>query len=407
MDRREFAKYSGTAFLGSFLFGACNKFDEEIEFILPKCNNPVKTESNNNLKPFRIIMNNDGNDGFQEKFTRNFMNENDFLHFRTTPLLEKSHVDAVFYCTGTTHVFSHRTIIGENFTNDFLGSLYRKGTDPLQLVIDKVRNYDKQVFFSLRMNDAHDSTVQEIFPIWKKKYSRYLMGLSGEEFSFGGNRWSAMNYEFEDVRIYILSLLEEVIHNYEVNGIELDFFRHPVFFKNQMIGDDATIEQLELMNKLLEEISLLIHQNNLRLAIRIPDSLTVCYKIGLDVNTWLCNQWVDITTLSGYFHLEPWSNIKLLKEVFNTQIYACLSRSRLKYFDNKTLPEEFWRGEGIMAKDAGADGLYTFNVFDTGNPLFYEMGDINLMQTKGKRLVENEGFYHNYWIKNCSRYSQL
>jgi hypothetical protein len=407
MDRREFVKYSGTTLLGTCLLGSCNKFDEELGFILPKCDNPLVPESSSLSKQFRIIMNNDGNDGFHERFTKKFTNESDFLNFRTTPLMENSHVDAIFYCTGTTHIFSHQTTYGENFYNNFLNSLHRKGTDPLRLVINHVRNYDKQVFFSLRMNDTHDSTAQHIFPEWKTKYEKYLMGSVGEEFPYGGNRWSAMNYEHDEVRHYILALLEEVIQNYEINGIELDFFRHPIFFRNQLFGKDATIEQLELMNTLIEEISSITHQNNLQLAIRIPDSLTVCYKIGLDINTWLCNQWVDITSLSGYFHLEPWSNIKLLKEVFDTQVYACLSRSRLKYFDNKTLPDEFWRGEGIIAKNAGADGIYFFNVFDPYNPLFYELGDVDLMQSKHKRLIENEGFYHNYWVKDCSNYSQI
>jgi len=257
------------------------------------------------------------------------------------------------------------------------------------------------------MNDTHDSVSMQVFPEWKIRNQKVLMGTDGDTYLYGGNRWSAMDYEFAEVRNYILSLIEEVINNYEINGVELDFFRHPIFFRNQLYGRDATIEQLELMNILIEEISSMAHQNNLQLAVRIPDSLTVCYKIGLDVNTWLCNHWVDITTLSGYFHLEPWSNIKLLKEVFNTQVYACLSRSRLKYFDNKTLPEEFWRGEGILAKNAGADGLYTFNVFDPNNSLFYELGDTELMHSMSKRLIENEGYYHNYWIKDCSNYSQL
>jgi len=216
-----------------------------------------------------------------------------------------------------------------------------------------------------------------------------------------------MNYDFSVVREYLFSICEEVIENYDIDGLELDFFRHPIFFRNQLFGEDAESDQIELMNDLVRRISKLAHYKNVQLAVRIPDSLTICYKIGLDVNSWLCSRWVDITTLSGYFHLEPWANIKLLKEVFNTQVYACLSSSRLKYFDNRILPEEFWRGEGILAKEAGADGLYFFNVFNPDNPLFYEFGDIAAMKSKFNRKIENEGYYHNYWIKDCGNYSQL
>jgi hypothetical protein len=174
-----------------------------------------------------------------------------------------------------------------------------------------------------------------------------------------------------------------------------------------MFGNIAGPEKIEMINELIEKISNAVHSKNLKLAIRVPDSLSVCYNIGLDLNTWLCNQWVDITTLSGYFHLEPWSNIKLLKEVFNSQFYACLSRSRLKFLDNKILPDEYWRGESILAMEAGADGIYTFNMTDPQDNLFYELGDIELMKSKPNNLRESEGFYHDYWIKNCSKFSIL
>ena len=407
MERRKFIKHSGAALLGSYFLNACQNGDETIDLVLPRCINSNSVQGKDLSNSFRIIMNNDGNDGFQEKYTKKYSNESDFLNLRITPLMQNSHVDAIFYCTGTTHIFSHKTNVGENFQNSFLNQLKWKGTDPLKLVIDHVHSFDKKVFFSLRMNDTHDSSVDHIFPDWKYKNRQFLMGNASDIFPFGGNRWSAMDYEFPEVRDYIYALCEEVINTYEIDGIELDFFRHPIFFRNQLFGQDASQEHIDLMNSLISLIHLAVQQKGLQLAIRIPDSLTICYKMGLDINTWLCNQWVDITSLSGYFHLEPWSNIKLLKEVFATQFYACLSRSRMKFFDNSTLPDEYWRGEGILAINSGADGLYTFNVFDPETPLFYELGDIEIMKEKESRLIENEGFYHNYWIKNCSKYSQL
>ena len=407
MKRRDFIKYSGASLFGSYFLGGCYKEDEESKLILPECQNPIGSQANIKSNPYRIIMNNDGNDGFSERVIKKYVNEDNFIEERTGPLMGGSHVDAIFYCTGTTHLFTHKTSIGENFQNDFLNTLYRKETDPLKIMIDNVRNNDKDVFFSLRMNDTHDYINAEIFPEWKNKNHKFLMGREGDMFDHGGNRWSAMDYEILEVRNYIFSIFEEVINNYEINGIELDFFRHPIFFKNQLIGNDATIEQIALLTELVMDISSLAHQNNLRVAIRIPDSLTICYKIGLDINTWLCSSFIDILVLSGYFHLEPWSNIRTLKEVFNVQIYPCLSKSRLKYMDNVILPDEYWRGESIIARESGADGVYTFNLTDPLNELFYELGDVELMKSKNNVFRENGGYYHNYWVKNCSKYSLL
>jgi uncharacterized lipoprotein YddW (UPF0748 family) len=42
--------------------------------------------------------------------------------------------------------------------------------------------------------------------------------------------WAALNFELPEVRTYLLRILEEVAGNYDLDGIEIDYLRAPLFF---------------------------------------------------------------------------------------------------------------------------------------------------------------------------------
>lgn len=107
----------------------------------------------------RVIMNNDGNDsrGAKEKTRKAFMES------RTTPLAG-THVDAIFYCDGIWGTFTHRSPTADLRTGsdkrylEWAVDLIKDGgPDPLGSMIDFGHKNDIEVFWSLRMNDTHDS----------------------------------------------------------------------------------------------------------------------------------------------------------------------------------------------------------------------------------------------------------
>ena len=86
MNRREFVKRSGTTLLSSYLFGACNNFDEEIKFVMPQCSNISSVQGSNSYDPYRIIMNNDGMDGFGKNIVSKYTEVDQFIEERNNPL---------------------------------------------------------------------------------------------------------------------------------------------------------------------------------------------------------------------------------------------------------------------------------------------------------------------------------
>ncbi len=87
---------------------------------------------------------------------------------------------------------------------------------------------------------------------------------------------------------------EEVCRNYDISGVELDFFRHPVFFKRAaMTGTPCNAEESALMTQLMRRIRIMTEEvaqlrgKPILLAVRVPDSTEYAKACGLDVETWL------------------------------------------------------------------------------------------------------------------------
>jgi len=358
----------------------------------------------------RIIMNNDGNEQPAEPVTPASL-----LADRTTPL-EDSQVDTIFYCTGVNNLYSHRSEVTEQMgvdrevkNKEWVAQLSAQDTDSLAIMVRWGKDHGREVFWSMRMNDRHDSSAQhaDLLCQWKRDHPELLMGRQGERWPCGANSWSALRYGRAEVREQVFRTLEDVCRRYDVDGIELDFFRHPLYFIEAMQGQPVPREKIAAMTSLVRRLRAMTdavgrkRSRPLLTAIRIPDSLGYCRAMGLDVQQWLAEDLIDLVIGGGYFKLEPWQNLVALGHEHNVPVYAALVRRRIEA--NAPEPEgptalEVWRGEALLAWRAGVNGIYTFNRFDPSDPLFSELGDPALLETldREERTAFDE---HSTWSK--------
>jgi hypothetical protein len=369
----------------------------------------------------RIIMNNDGNDCNKLASDAPITRET-FLARRTTALLG-SNVDTIFYCTGVFNLYTHRSELtqqlGEGETKDWAWALKlyeAEGVDPLEAMIEFCNTNRIEIFWSMRMNDTHDSGPdhQHLMCQWKRDHPEYMFGTVDERPAYGGRRWSALNYALPDVRQRVLDIFTDVCRRYPVDGIEMDFFRHPVFFLPQGAGQPVTQEHCDMMTDLLRHLRRMTEAvgrdrgRPLLISVRVPDSLGFAKAIGLDVQRWLEDDLVDIVAGSGYIQLEPWENLVALGKRYNVPVYAVLSGSRLV---DSAYPEsagkiEAWRGEALRAWRAGISGIYTFNRFVPTDPIFRELGDPKMLEQLPWTYERNVGpsSHVSRWLKGGERY---
>ena len=358
----------------------------------------------------RIICNNDGDDALRCKEPT----VESLLEKRPIALVG-THVDTIFYSTTQAlGMYSHNTKVAEvllkkekpwlakNWTKEFID----QGTDSLKIMVDFCHKNHIEIFWSMRMNDTHDASPVYghcFFPQWKKDHPEWLLGSLGSQRRHGAR--TAADYGRQEVRDMAFNVYQEVCQNYDVDGIELDFFRHAFFFKRHAMGQDCGQEERDIMTGLLRRIRKMTETVGLKrgrpilVTVRVPDSVGYCAAIGLDIVSWMEDDLIDILVPSGYVRLNPWKVSVELGHKYNLPVYPCLSETRVRDPEAHKVRAslECYRARAMNVWDSGADGVYLFNLFDPHLPHWSEMGDPKALQamdkvyTTGARSVNYAG----------------
>ncbi|MDX2081926.1 MAG: hypothetical protein SFU53_14170 [Terrimicrobiaceae bacterium] len=375
----------------------------------------------------RLIWNNDGNDlvglGDSEPATPEAFYAGRFAG------LEGSQVDAVCYCTGVFNHYTHRSDVSEVLRSDLVPSrrlheLHVLGTDSLELAIRHSRQNGREIFWSMRMNDTHDSgrspKEQALMSRWKREHPECLIAPDGTEPPYAAGRWSALDYGHHAVREQVLRIIDDVLSRYDVDGIELDFFRHPHYFRPQFYGEPVEDSHRLLMNGLVAEISRAVNETaarrgrSLLVLVRVPDSVAYCRAIGLDVECWIRSGWADAVIGGGYFHLQPWKSFCGKIRQLGVPVYACLDASRLVSAhepEANQCGDSLWACEAALAWQA-ADGIHLFNRFQTNRAIFRTLGQPGLLGSadaahRETALAPGTWSTPGRWLKDGDQFMEL
>ena len=258
-----------------------------------------------------------------------------------------------------------------------LKTLVEGGTCPLKIVTDFAHEHGMEAFASLRMNDVHDSFVEGHLSRWKLDNREFLVSTRGlqtaiAEPAFPGspvaNLYStALDFTHQIVRDRKFEIIEEVCLRYDLDGVELDFIRHPVLFKSLFEGGSITPEQISLMTSFIRRIRDRMDEigkergRPLLLAVRTPDDLELSLGIGLDLDTWMREGLVNMLFLGGgYAHFSlPVAKMAQAAHAYGVHLYPCINNPG-QLMDGKGV--EMTRALAAKWYAAGADGIYFWNL---------------------------------------------
>ena len=352
----------------------------------------------------RIIFNNDGMDAVFKPRTEDSI---EGILKLSTSALAGSHVDTIAYNTniGGFGLFFHNTKVGEIFTsregiwlNNMTGPLIQQGTDPLRIMVDFARANRMEIFWSLRMNNTHDNKYPELFSKFKRENPDFLMGTIAKPPQRGS--WSAVDFGQPKVRDFICRIVEEVCRNYDIDGVQLDYWRFPVLFRSTAEGRSPTsaeradlTEMMRRIRGLSEEIGL-ARGRPLLLALRVPDSIEYCREvIGIELEQWLKEGMIDVLCVGGDVQLNPWEKSIALGRRFDVPVYPSFREAGTSIAEQlrpmRDAPEG-WRGAALDAWSAGASGIEVFNlmhVFPPEHPLYRELGDPHVLRRRDRTYV--------------------
>ena len=152
------------------------------------------------------------------------------------------------------------------------------------------------------MNDMHEDSYKCALmrSRWKINNQHLLIGKDWPD-RYGSNDKDAfswmMDYAQREVRDHRLAIIEEICTNYDVDGFEMDFLRHPYYFKK---GQEQ--RGMGLMNDFIQKVRTRLNEigckkgRKIMLHVRVPETLEMCTEIGLDVRSWIKQGWVDMVT---------------------------------------------------------------------------------------------------------------
>ena len=329
----------------------------------------------------RIIYNDDGND------VRPYKTPEELISLRVKQVAD-TQVGAICYCTGGGGLFwAHQPKVGEvlgefvnegssqdaKFMRDGLIALKKLGTDPLAAVVDYGHKKNMEVFWDYRMNNIEDSFAQWALSRWKREHPEYIMGVSSdrEKYSIRDQKywWTPCDFAKPEVRDYVFGIFEDICRRYDIDGVDMDFLRHPMFFRPTLDGRPVEPEHVAMMTGLMRRIRTMTERVSIErgrpllISMRVPLSLESSLAIGLNIPAYLKEDLVDILVAGGGY--SPMGVASCLEEFVaighkhQVPVYAWLGPPQ----EGKYNTMEAWRGAAMNRWYWGADGIYIFNLF--------------------------------------------
>ena len=273
--------------------------------------------------------------------------------------------------------------------HELIKRLCAAGDDPPRLAVDGARAAGMDCFLRLRMNDLHDRFTLDArldtpgvaylagepcycMTAFKREHPELLLGdpTAGHTKS-GRAYWEAVayNYALEPVREMYYRLAEELVTRYEPDGLQLDFLRFPIYFK-----EAEAWAQRHLLTDLVRRIRGCVDEvskrcgHKIHLVADVPETIESAARVGIDTPTWLSEGLLDMVTVSrGYAPFtSPWGEVTGLASRAGVPAIACFNHGKIGGWgkgEDGEMGVPGLRAAVHRSLCAGAQGVFLFNYF--------------------------------------------
>ncbi|MDE2666804.1 MAG: hypothetical protein OXI69_11700, partial [Acidobacteriota bacterium] len=220
-------------------------------------------------------------------------------------------VDALMFGLGDGRTVLHDTKVGELWgdpVKEWTHLVFRRahqnarmmldsGGDPLRIVCERARAKGLAIYPSLFLNRGRGkerrNDVRSANFTWENQHLEIGAGGDLDE-SFPGVR--KLDFKHQEVRDERFALIQEVLQNYPVDGLEL-YFGHYHYFHPKEV--DAGRPLMTAWVKRIHD-ALKASGSNRDLAVRVPVSLDEANSRGLDVREWIDRGIVEVVIGESY-----------------------------------------------------------------------------------------------------------
>jgi hypothetical protein len=289
-----------------------------------------------------------------------------------------SPIDTFLWSVGGREVFAYASRFGEQF-----GKYVDVGDNPdAKVRVENIQHLDEnhggvvaviaqlcheagmKFFPSMRMN-THYNTEESSpsFGEFRRNNPELLIGRPDDDIPFGTLHWglrTGKDFAHQKVRQFMSDVCIELLEDYDTDGIELDFMRHPGNFRPEEAYTNRYLmtEMIRRIRQRMVEIGK-AKGRDLELAVRVAASPADSLRLGLDAENWIKEGLVDIVITGLGFN--PFNaNVAGFVEAAegtNCKILGCFEALR------PVMDTEVLRAIAARYLDQGASGIYFFNFY--------------------------------------------
>jgi len=277
--------------------------------------------------------------------------------------------------------------------HEFFRQVRERGWDIPRMVMERAREKGMEFIPSMRMNDGHfaQKVPPQEHPLTGEFWMQHRELTVNPEASWpADHREFLLDFRHAAVREFRLANAFEIIDRYGALGFEMDWTRHPTFFRRGR-------EQPELLTEMVRRVRARLDRGSgaggarHALIVRVPASIEQCLGLGLDVARWVREGLVDFVVPSSpsrYISFDmPIREWRELVEGTGVEVHASPDSAAPRGDGQATL--EMYRAAAANYYALGAHGIYLFNLFCRGYPLaddaYVIMRDVSCPEALGRR----------------------
>ena len=280
--------------------------------------------------------------------------------------------------------------------------------DIMKVIVDECHKRGIECFHTHRLNgydgewDLAGTLVRPYAHPLKDKHPEWLID----------GRWgpgALWDFAYEGVRVFKVATLRELAENYDLDGIDINFARHPPCLApgRQWENRDAMTDFVRRVRIALQEVAA-ERGRPILLSVQVPSTVAGCHFDGYDVETWVRQNLVDIFVVGTHSFDVEIQEFKRITAGKNIKIYPCMDDHHHEPSGYRSPPIEVERGYAANWWHQGADAMFTFNWANAsleaskaiGFPerpnahgqAYCEIGDPEALRLKNKTFVVTRRF---------------
>ena len=271
-----------------------------------------------------------------------------------------SQVDSVGWCLDEGNIAAYPSQVLPQLQYPTLQQWWAQGVDLVDLITAESRRRNLECFWEYRLNGADreaDVNTPARHPL-KDQHPEWLV----QDSWWKPGMW---NFAVPDVREYKLAILREVAQRYDLDGINLDFGRHPPFlpYGEQWTHREALTDFVCRVRVMLQEIAER-RERPFLLSVRVADTVPGCHFDGLDVETWVQRDLIDMVVIGTRSIQADLAGFREIVKGSHVRLFPCIDQHHSPDGYHRMSEMEFFRGVAANWWHQGGDGVATFNFWN-------------------------------------------